>query len=155
EGPPIAGFLPAVVTEEEFLLARAGQDGRVSGKGGRPVGTRQCKYVNVFRGMLTHARDGEGFVLNNKGTTSAPELILVNARGHGGRGKCDTFPYPFFEESILSCLREVDPCDVLPRREEAPSRPDVLRAKLADVRQDIARIQADLKAGYSKALVEV
>src|SRR5262249_53561601 len=48
-----------------------------------------------------------------------------------------------------------DPRDVLPQASEAPSRLDVLRAKLANVRADVAAIKSDLKGGYSKALADV
>jgi hypothetical protein len=156
-GPPLVGYYPAAVTEDEFLLARAGQEGRLNKKDskGRQVVMRQGRYLNVFKGLLRHARDGEGWVLHNKGTAAEPELVLVNAKGNGGRSRCYTFPYFVFEEAVLGLLREVDPGEILPREGEAPSQADVLRAKLANVRQDIARIQEDLKAGYSKALVGV
>jgi DNA invertase Pin-like site-specific DNA recombinase len=156
DGPPLANYLPAAVTEEEFLLARAGQEVRLNkDRLGRRSGPRQGKYVNLFKGMLKHARDGEGFVLHNKGTGQKPELILVNATGNGGRGRYYTFPYAVFEEAVLGLLREVSPRDVLPPGGEAPSRADVLRARLANLRADIARLQADLKGGYSKALSAV
>jgi DNA invertase Pin-like site-specific DNA recombinase len=156
DGPPLAGYYPAAVTEEEFQLARAGQERRLArDKAGRPLGTRQGKYVNVFKGILKHARDGEGFVLHNKGTADEPELSLINATGEGGRGRCYTFPYPVFEEAVLGLLREVDPRDVLPREKESPSRAEVLRAQLGNVRRDMAGLQEELKAGFSKALAAV
>jgi DNA invertase Pin-like site-specific DNA recombinase len=156
DGPPLSGYYPAVVSEDEFLLARAGQAERLNGDAnGRKLGTRQGRYVNVFKGLLTHARDGEGFLLHNKGKKDKPQLSLINATGNGGRGRCYTFPYPVFEEAILGLLREVDPKDVLPKGKEAPSKVDVLRAKLANVRKDLAGIKEELKAGFSKALTEV
>src|SRR5262249_39911819 len=149
DGPPLAGYYPAAVTEEEFQLARAGQERRLArDKAGRPLGTRQGKYVNVFKGILKHARDGEGFVLHNKGTANEPELSLINATGEGGRDRCYTFPYPVFEEAVLGLLREVDPRDVLPREKETPSRAEVLRAQLGNVRSDLVGLQEELKAGF-------
>jgi hypothetical protein len=93
--------------------------------------------------------------LHNKGTGANPQLILVNLTGIDGRTSCYTFPYPVFETAVLSMLRELDPRDVLPKEKEAPSRVEVLRAKLALVRDDLARLQADLKGGYSKAIAAV
>jgi DNA invertase Pin-like site-specific DNA recombinase len=155
DGPSLKCY-PAVVSEEEFALARAGQEQRI-GKDrlGRQLVPRQGKYVNLFKSMLRHARDGEGFVLHNKGTAKKPELVLVNAVGEGGRGKCYTFPYPLFEEAILRHLSEVDPAEILPRQGEAPDRVEVLRAQLKNIRADLARIQDDLKEGYSKGLAAV
>jgi DNA invertase Pin-like site-specific DNA recombinase len=152
DGAPLAGFLPAAVTEEEYQLAKAGQESRRN----RAKWSRERKYVNVFRSLLVHARDGQGFLLHNKGTSKAPFPVLINTSGNEGRGKSYTFPYHVFEEAVLSKLREVDPKSVMPRRDkDAPSRADVLRAALVNVRADITAIQADLRAGYSKALSDV
>jgi DNA invertase Pin-like site-specific DNA recombinase len=156
DGAPLAGYYPAAVTEEEFLLAKAGQEQRSNrDRNGHRTGPRQSKYVNVFKSLLRHARDGEGFMLQNSGTAEVPLLILVNAKGKGGRGRCYTFPYAILEEAILRMLREVKPDDVLPPGNEQPSKITALRAKLAHVRQDMARIQEDLKGGYSKGLASV
>jgi DNA invertase Pin-like site-specific DNA recombinase len=153
DGPPLPDYYPSVVSEEEFFLARAGQEQRNNrDRNGRPLGARQGKYVNVFKGLLTHARDGEGFVLHNKGTGEKPELILVNATGNGGRGRCYTFPYPVFEEAVLRLLHEVDPREVMPKEGGVPSKADVLKAKLTNLRSDIGQLQEDLREGYSKAL---
>ena len=87
----------------------------------------QSRYVNTFKGLLSHARSGEGFTLHNKGTGAAPQLLLINTSGVEGRDKCYTFPYPVFEKAVLDLLREVNPKDVLPRKGEEPSKADVLR----------------------------
>src|SRR5262249_33528706 len=100
DGPPIPNYYAGVVSEEEFLLARAGQEQRRGyDKLKRRNGPRQGKYVNLFKSMITHARDGEGFLLHNKGTTEKPELLLLNAKGNGGRSDTYTFPYAILEEA--------------------------------------------------------
>ncbi len=70
-------------TADEFSLARAGQEQRLEGKDrlGRQRVQRQSRYVNLCKGTLWHSRDGEGFVLHNKGTRKRPELLLLNATG--------------------------------------------------------------------------
>src|SRR5262249_45946400 len=108
-----------------------------------------------FKGMLLHARDGEPFRCHNRGTAAAPNLFLANATGLVGRGRCYLFPYLTLEAEVLRHLREIDPRDVLPRGGKGPSAADVLRAKLGNIRKDLAGIQADLKGGYSKALAAV
>jgi hypothetical protein len=156
DGPPLADYYPAVVSQGEFLLARAGQAKRLGkDRRGRSLVDRQSKYVNTFKGLLRHARDGEGWVLHNKGTAAKPELILVTATSEGGRGPGYTFPYPVFEEAILSRLKEVDPTDVLPDAKAEANRADALRAQLAAARQDMADLKADLVREYSKALASV
>jgi DNA invertase Pin-like site-specific DNA recombinase len=149
DGKPLADYYPAAVPEQLFLLARAAQGDRATG--GKPK-VRQRTYVNVFRSLLVHARDGEAFVLHNRGSAAKPDLILVNATGYDGRAKSFTLPYPVFETCILSELAELKPRDVLPAVRGKPSREAVLRAKLKNVRADMAGLQADLREGYSKAI---
>jgi DNA invertase Pin-like site-specific DNA recombinase len=156
DGPPIANFLPAAVTEEQFLLARAGQEKRtLFDKRGRTLTPREVRHVNVFRGLLRHARDNEGFVLHNKGTQAKPELSLLTASGESGRSNCYSMPYLVFEQAILKYLRELDPADVFPSEGESHNRADSLRAQLGVIRADLAQLQADLQSGYSKALANV
>jgi DNA invertase Pin-like site-specific DNA recombinase len=158
DGKPLAGYLPAAVREEEYQLARASQERRLgTDKKGRALMPRACRYVNVFKGMLTHARDGVGMALHNHRSGGLPRLVLMNSAAAGGHGRYRTytFPYYVFEEAVLGLLKEVSPDDVLPRRGDAPDRADVLRAQLGNVRSDLAQLQAELKAGFSKALAAV
>lgn len=156
-GPTIADYLPAVVTEEQYLLARAGQERRNTlDRKGRKTGPRQRKYLNLFAGLLKHARDGEGWLLHNKGTAESPELVLVNARGNGGRGKSYTVPYPVFETALLSCLQEIDPTAILSKTtQDQPARRHILEVQLKDTQEQIAELTADLAQGYSRALTAV
>lgn len=156
-GDLLTNYYPAAITEDDFALARAAQEERLNyDKIGRRNGRRQSKHANVFKSLLTHARDGEGFLLHNKGTGKKPELLLINAVGNGGRAdRSYTFPYYVFETAILGLLKEVDPPSVMPDDSGEASRVDVLRAKLANHRRDIASIKKDLEGGYSKGLADV
>jgi DNA invertase Pin-like site-specific DNA recombinase len=150
DGPLLVDYYPRIIEDDLYLLAKAGREGR---RGRR--GQRDRKYVNIFQSLLVNALDGDGFFLANQGTHERPQLVLANAAGREGRAKISTFPYPIFEEAILGLLREVKPDDVLPRRADQPNTVEVLRARLANIRADIAGLQADLKEGYSKALAAV
>jgi DNA invertase Pin-like site-specific DNA recombinase len=161
-GDAIVGYYPACVTEEEFALARAAQEERLNYDKpakdtlGRRIVGRQSKYVNVFKGLLKHARDDEGFMVHNKGTVKEPALLLINTSGMEGRAeRCYTFSYPVFEEAILGLLQEIDPATILADQAAVPARTDVIRAQLKNCRGDLARLKADLRAGYSKTLVEL
>jgi DNA invertase Pin-like site-specific DNA recombinase len=147
DGEKVLNYYPRIVSEAEFALARAGQEGRR----GRH-GNRDRKTVNTFQSLLTCALDGEGFFLHDKGERG---LRLVNLAGRNGRAPMVTFPYDVFEEAILGQLREIKPESILPRKKEEVSVVDTLRAAVAKVRADIAGLQADLKEGYSKALASV
>jgi len=158
DGEPIAGYFPAAVPLELFDAARAAMGARlVVDSLGRKTGLKHGRYANVFRGLLTHTRDGENFVIHNKGTEAKPHLMLISAGGREGRSeRTYTFPYLLFERSVLDLLREIDPKDVLPTdASAAPSRADELRVRLANIRNDLAALKADLLKGYSKALADV
>jgi DNA invertase Pin-like site-specific DNA recombinase len=145
----LEGYYPAIVSPEEYALARASQRGRRGRKG-----PRDRKHVNLFQSLLISALDGESFQLANRGTAKKPQLILRNTAGHEGRAREQTFPYPIFEEAICQALCEINPADILPAV-PAPDRIGVLRAQLANIRGDIAGLQADLQQGYSKGLAAV
>jgi DNA invertase Pin-like site-specific DNA recombinase len=150
DGPVLPTYYPQVISETEYLLVRAGQEER-RGRGGR----RDRRYVNVFRGLLVHARDGEGFILNNHGTGDRPRLVLVAAASKGGRNaRSFSFPYPVFETAVLGCLAELDPRELLPK-EAGPSLVEVLRARLGNARAQVKLLQKELRDGYSKAVAAV
>jgi DNA invertase Pin-like site-specific DNA recombinase len=154
DGAPLVGYYPAAVEPDLFALARAAQEKRDTMKPHR--GTRESRYVNLFKGLLTHARDGEGIRLENKGTSKEPALLLVNATVIEGRGdEFYSIPYYGFEECVLRLLREVDPASVIPDTDKAPSSATVLRAELKNCRDDIAKYKEELRAGFSKTLVEL
>lgn len=146
DGAPLAGYFPAVVTEDVFNAVRAAQ----SQKGKRH--TRQRKYVNVFRGLLTNARDGVPLNMASSGH-SRNELHLKNNGATAGH--IVTIPYAMFERCILRCLREIRPADILPADERPTNRAETIRADLAAVRLDIAGLKADLDGAYSKGLADV
>jgi DNA invertase Pin-like site-specific DNA recombinase len=153
DGPPVKSYLPAVVSEEEFALARAGMLARKGTRDRVPTAKRKAHF-NLFKGLLRHARDGGSFYLRDPGP-HVKGLVLRTSTGDDGRGKNYTFPYLPFEGAILKLLKELNPADVLPGGKDTPGLADVLRAKLAAIRQDLAGLQADLKEGYSKALSTV
>src|SRR5262249_25011599 len=56
EGAAIPGYLPRIVSEEEWALARAATEKRQgTDRRGRKVVRGERKYVNTFRGLLTCA----------------------------------------------------------------------------------------------------
>jgi hypothetical protein len=161
DGPPITDYYPRVIEDSAWHLSRAGQEERRGQDArGRALVRSERKHVNLFRGLLVNALDGEGFFLAHKVEArkdrgAKHRYALAGAAGPAGRGKHVSFPYDAFEQAIVSLLREVNPRDVLPNQKHEASRADVLRQKLANIRHDIASLQEDLKAGYSKALAAV
>jgi DNA invertase Pin-like site-specific DNA recombinase len=103
EGPPVPGYFPAAVSEEEFWAAQAGRQAR----GGKRQ-TRQGKHVHLFSGLLVNARNGDSYIASSK-----PGRVLISYGSLEGRSPSWSFPLPIFEKAVLSLLREVSPAEVL------------------------------------------
>jgi DNA invertase Pin-like site-specific DNA recombinase len=147
DGPPIRGYFPAVVTEAEFDAARAGSLERKKRPG------RLSKHVNVFAGLLRDARDGQSYFLASYGSGGRGR-VLVNKAGVEGKATYRSFPAEAFERAILSCLREIDPREIL-NGDAAPDGSLLLAGELAAVEASITALVADLEAhGDSPALFQ-
>jgi DNA invertase Pin-like site-specific DNA recombinase len=123
DGNVIPGYYPAVVSEAEWLAARAGAAlRRTSGRGRTTIATNaagDAAHVNVFAGLLKNALTGDSYNCeirrrqNVKKVPYPPVRVLASASSHEGRGASRTFPYRTFEAGLLSCLREIDPHEIL------------------------------------------
>src|SRR5262249_29437320 len=152
EGPPIPNYYPAIITEEQWLLASVGRSNRKNDHA-----PRQRKHLNLFAGLVKNAEDGEHFVLHADGHSdgSLQYTYLVSSKAIGGRGKWVSFSYPVFERPILQLLREVTTEEVFPPTNDQPPRLTVLREQLKQARKEIANLTADLAQGYSAAITSV
>jgi DNA invertase Pin-like site-specific DNA recombinase len=148
DGNPIPGYYPAVVTEAEWFAARGAMVNR-RGKAGQPAKVR----LNLFANLLRDARDGSGIHLVNKykkkdkeGDKGGDHYLLVSYRASQGANgsKYVSFPLEVFEPAVLSCLREINPRDLLPDQKEI-DKTLALSGKLAEVEGRIERLKARLK----------
>lgn len=140
DGPPIPGFYPAVVTEDEWSLARQAMGERRAVRG--PMG----KNVYLWSGLLKDARDGATVVRVDKGNKGGgPKLVNGNAHD-GGDGSYVSFPVDVFDEQILDELREIDPRDVLPGAKDGKAE-RTLTARRAGLVSRIERIQSQMVSG--------
>lgn len=138
DGPPIPNYFPAVVTEDEWHATRAAVTSRR-----RAVG-RPARVVNVFKNMLTDARTRTAMHCMTRG--SCPEVIYPYAYTLG-KAKFTSFPLPVFEAAVLSRLKEIDPAEVLPRRDGAADKVSVLAGRLAELDARIGKVKAALVDG--------
>jgi DNA invertase Pin-like site-specific DNA recombinase len=138
DGAAVPGYFPAVVTEEEWLAARA-----VAAS--RPVkATRGGKHLDLFSGLVRNATDGGGFyAVTRHGRRNGAYRVLVNTAGAEGRAPQVSFPLPTFERAVLSLLAEVDPRDVTGRK-RGPDEVMVLGGELERVEASIALIEAEM-----------
>jgi DNA invertase Pin-like site-specific DNA recombinase len=159
DGEPVAGYYPAAITEDEWKAARAGirerrkNPGRVSES-----------HVNIFAGLLKHARDGDSYVMTQrisqsrsakaKGQPGRKFQILVNALGDSAQARAYSLPYDVLERAVCSLLREIDPHEIL-NGDRPPDETAALAAELADVEAELAEATAYMDAnGFSPAIAK-
>jgi DNA invertase Pin-like site-specific DNA recombinase len=159
DGPPIPNYYPAVVTDHEFHAAAAGMAQRR-----KTPGRHGSKLINVFAGLLRHARDGDSYYLATrinrpKGSrkdgsprSGSSTRVLLNSLQTEGLSRCYSFPFDCFERALLGALREIDPAEVL-GQESSPDEVLVLSGEMARLESSITLLEADLeKHGDSPAL---
>jgi DNA invertase Pin-like site-specific DNA recombinase len=138
-GEPVA--IPAVVTEWEWMAARAG----ASQRGQRPG--RTSTKVNLFAHLIRDARTGSSYCCsrrNDKRSTSGAKAVLITVDAAEGRTPCVSFPLDTFEEAVLKHLREIDPAQVL--LQEEPDDTTWLAAELEEVRAQYKGMETKLAA---------
>jgi DNA invertase Pin-like site-specific DNA recombinase len=151
DGEPIPGYYPAIIKEEEWYAARAALAGR-KGKVGRLSKDR----INVFAGLLRDAWDGSTIQQMNKGKkSSGRQLVSYRAvQGIEGSRYC-SFPFETFERAIFSCLHEIDPADILPKKDKGADKALVISGRLAEVEGEVEKVKNRLQARYSDAVADV
>jgi DNA invertase Pin-like site-specific DNA recombinase len=140
------GLYPAVVTEAEFYKARAALEGkRIGNKGvGRPG--KGGPAANLFPGLLTSAKDGDRLFVIDKGAKGGGKFLVSSKALRHEQGSDPTpFPYPTFEQAVLSLLREVDPKEILGQT-KAPDEVMVLSGKWRGAEDNVAAVNDALDA---------
>jgi DNA invertase Pin-like site-specific DNA recombinase len=146
DGDPIPGYFPPVVTQAEFDAARAGASERRQRPG------RLGRQINPFAGLLRDARDGKSYFHGS--AAGGCGRVLVNKAGVKGQAPYRSFPAEVFERAVLSCLREINPRDIL-NGDDGPDETQVLAGELAAVESSISSLVADLERhGDSPALYQ-
>jgi DNA invertase Pin-like site-specific DNA recombinase len=155
DGGAIPDYYPAVVSEDEWHAARAGvrERSRYRGRSG-------ASQVNVFSGLLKNARDGDSYMMTGRLSRSPTKettyyRVLVNSDGDQGKARAYSVPYLPFEKAVLSCLREIDPHDILNGDTEGPDETQALSGELTEVETELAEAKAFMNArGFSAAIGE-
>lgn len=133
EGPPIRGYFPAVISEQEFDLARAAVLSRKS-KSGRPP----KEEINLFTGIVF---DAIGKTSMHQQTVYRPGgrktvYLFSNATRQGERNNqhnSGAFQYPLFESAVLSAISELKPADLQEREQPADKREEEIRQLTEDL----------------------
>jgi hypothetical protein len=148
-GEPIADYFPRVVSDADFLKARAAVGGRTNkGSANGALANRRGRpgegVANLFGGLLRHARDGGTYYVAQRVEKGVPVRMLLNQTGTEGKGRAYTFPYATFERALLTCLREIDPASMAPA---APVTPvSVLQGELDELVKEKGELAVALAA---------
>jgi hypothetical protein len=145
-GPPLAGYYPAILSDDEWHAVQATLRSRQK-KGGRPG---RNGGVNLWLGLLHDARDRGKFHVADKShhrPGGGPVLVSYNADQGADGSKAVSFPLAAFERAVLARLREIDPREVLPDGDGAAARVLVLSGKLADIEARLEAVQGQLVDG--------
>lgn len=152
DGPVIPDYYPAVVSLDEFHAARAGANERRTNRG--RLSTHQ---VNIFSGILKHARDGDNYIMTQRLSKSKGKLlrrfsVLINTASEVRRSRAYSFPYAPFERAVLSCLREIDPHEIINGR-SGTDDVLVLSGELDSVEAELVEASAYMEAhGFSPTI---
>ncbi len=139
DGDPIPNYFPAVVSEDEFHADRAGAI------------SRRTKPGRIGEGLHRHARDGGTYFCRTLGKKDRNRRVLMNSWAQERLAKCYSLDYSVFEEAVLTCLREINPHDIL-NGDTGPDETIVLAGELARVEALIAALAAELEHGDVTAL---
>jgi DNA invertase Pin-like site-specific DNA recombinase len=138
DGEPIVNYYPTVIDEDTWLKAQAALSSRKD-KQGR-VGK---KVASLFRAVVGRS-DTEPAAHH----VAEQEVEEQPAKGagvcgqHGGQDGSVSFPYPVFEEAMLSCLRELNPAEVIGEEPEGEST--ALALELVGVEQRLKTLEEEL-----------
>jgi len=143
---PIPDYYPAVVPEDLYYRSRGGRGQR------HRRGRVSAVHINLFAGLLFDAERDEPMVV----------VQVVGGRGTAPRTRCDpryrnnsavhsrgstTFPVPAFEYGVLSCLREIDPADILRSPAPAGDTAASIAGRLAAVDERLRELEDQLTEG--------
>jgi DNA invertase Pin-like site-specific DNA recombinase len=159
---PIPGYFPVVVSETQFHKARNSCKAR-TGKRGRAA----KRQANLFAHLVHDALYGGFYQAVQKAGSNERKLVSYTiAQGIGGKPRwvrqgsmiptpSVSFPLASFEQAVLSCLRELDPADVLPQNDNHDQEVVLCAGRLAEVEDEIERVKARLQIKYSDGLADV
>jgi DNA invertase Pin-like site-specific DNA recombinase len=107
-GEPVAGYFPAVITEQQWYAVRAAVKGR-----GETRGRRGPVVSNLFMGLIRDARDGTVMHLGYAGSSRKGNArILVSDGARNGCSPRMAFPYDAIERAFLTTVRELKAGDI-------------------------------------------
>ena len=156
EGEPIAGYFPAVISEELFFRAQHGKSSRRRSGAGR----KGLAYTNLFTRLARCAYCHSVIAFENKGpgTRGGTYLICDKAQRKLGCG-ATRWRYRDFEATFLAFVQELDLESIVNANDDAEKRKRIegelssFRGELSSVDDLMEKTYAVLNAGGSPAFI--
>lgn len=144
DGPPVAGYFPPLITEEEFArLQDVMRESRVAGRG-----RKGASFSNIFTGLLRCGHCGGSLVYINKGEDkrgnrdNRRNKLLVCSRANRAQG-CHKVPWVYyeFEEAFFAFASKTSFADFVTAATERDMETRTLRDRLSAAQQQLERNQ--------------
>jgi DNA invertase Pin-like site-specific DNA recombinase len=144
EGEPIAGYYPAIISEELFFQAQHSRSQRKYGGAGR----KGPGYTNLFTGLARCAYCQSTVAFENKGPGTRGGTYLVCGNVQRGRG-CDAtrWRYQDFEATFLAFVQELDLESIINANEDAEKRKQ-LEGELSSLRGELSSVAGLMEKTY-------
>jgi DNA invertase Pin-like site-specific DNA recombinase len=147
DGEPIAGYFPAIVSENLFFQAQHSKSQRKMGGSGS--GRKGPGYANLFTGIARCAYCYSTMAFENKGLSSRGGTYLVCGNAQRGRGCQGTrWRYQDFEASFLAFVQELDLESIINASDDAEKR-KTLEDELASLRGELSSVNALMERTYA------
>lgn len=144
DGEPIAGYFPAIISEDLFYRAQHGKSQRLVGGAGRKGTT----FTNLFSGLASCAYCNAQILFENKGSGNKGGTYLICSDARRKR-ECPAtrWRYEDFETSFLAFVQELDLENIISESDEAHER-SANEAKLTALRGESASISDLMEKTY-------
>jgi DNA invertase Pin-like site-specific DNA recombinase len=149
DGPPIPGYFPPVVTQQEWDDAQAAIDQRANGRG---AGRKGMAETNLFGDLLRDAMTDESphihynFATNSQGQKKRYRYLLFLPSGPESP-LARRFSYDVLEEAILSLFAELRPADLVDADGQANDR----RAEIMALSARVLDLDSKLERARQRA----
>lgn len=138
EGESVAGYFPAIVSEDLFFRAQYAKSSRRPGGAG--AGRKGTGYTNLFTGLASCAYCKSRIVFENKGEGTRGGTYLVCDSAQRSLGcEATRWRYKDFEASFLAFVQEVDLESIVNATEDAEKRKR-LAEELSAIRGELASV---------------
>jgi DNA invertase Pin-like site-specific DNA recombinase len=141
DGDPIPNYFPPAVDETTWQQAQAALSRRRDrpGRVGHFVASLfSCLIKDArTRGTMHITHQAQG-----RGAKRCHRRVLMPSDASEGRTKIVSFPYTVFEQAVLSCLKEINPADVLGKQPEGEAA--ALAGELATLEGRMRQLEDEL-----------